>query len=162
MKRFKKLLLAVCLCTTFAACNDEAHVFVAEDLLGLAIENGSGWVGSENPTTVSLTPGTAAFEYEICVTRNYFTGKEYPKMTAQVLADPTSTAVAGIDFTLPQTPIVFTSAKQTIQRFNIVIHKAKDTQPKTIVLRLDYGHEETCPLESRKADKLIIKLVPQQ
>lgn len=150
----KKLLILIALSIGFASCNDEKHIWVFEDMIYFLHDDPSqvGWL--DPVTKITVGAGT---QVDLLVTRNAFAAKTHPKQTVKVVVEENlSTAKLGGDFVLNEQVFNFKSkdALQLPLRVNI----NGGTSGKKIVLRLDYGYYDECSLESRKGDKLTIKV----
>ena len=108
----------------------------------------------EPVTKITVGPGA---QVDLLVTRNAFAAKAHPKQTVKVVVEENlSTANPGGDFILSEQAFNFKNkdALQLPLRVNI----SGGTSGKKIVLCLDYGYYDECSPESRKGDKLIIKV----
>ena len=96
-------------------------------------------------------------QVDLLVTRNAFAAKAHPKQTVKVIVEENlSTAKPGGDFILSEQ--VFNFRNKDVLQLPLRVNISGGTSGKKIVLRLDYGYYDECSPESRKGDKLIIKV----
>ena len=150
----KKILFLLAFAIGFISCNDEKHVWSFEDMFYFLHNDPSqeGWV--EPVTKITVGPGA---QVDLLVTRNAFAAKAHPKQTVKVIVEENlSTAKPGGDFILSEQ--VFNFRNKDVLQLPLRVTISGGTSGKKIVLRLDYGYYDECSPESRKGDKLIIKV----
>ena len=138
---------------SLAACDKDEHQTRYQDTMcfteGKIAEN--GYVSSV--TSISAKSGTSL---ELFVMRSTMAARSYPQQTARVIVDQeNSTAVEGTDFTLSAATFDFGKAEVLRLPFTIDIH---DAAGKTIVLKLDYAYYDECPADTRKENRLTIRI----
>lgn len=150
----KKLLCLIVLAIGFASCNDEKHVWVFEDMMYFLQNDSSleGWV-----TPVTKIEAEPQSQVNLLIVRNAFAAEKHPKQSVKVIVEENlSTAKLDVDFSLDQQVSNFMNKDALHLPLQVNIHGG--ASGKKIVLRLDYGYNDECQLEGRKADKLTIKI----
>lgn len=149
----KKLLFAIMAACALVSCNKDEHQIRYQDMMcfteGRIAEN--GYVSSI--TSMSAESGTSL---ELFVMRSTMAAQSHPRQTVRIIVDQeNSTAITGTDFTLSAATFDFGNAEMLRLPFTINIH---DAVGKTIVLKLDYAYYDECPADTRKEDRLTIRI----
>lgn len=137
----------------FMSCDDDKNQTFYQDMMYFT-ENSSSVEGYVSPITHLDVKSNSQVKLLVC--RNAFAAKDHPKQTVQVVVDQElSTAEEGGDFSISASSLDFKNGNVTSLPLTVNIHNAKG---KTIVLKLEYGYYDECPLADRKADRLKIKI----
>lgn len=149
----RKSLLLLSLLLLVVACGKDDHLTIYEDMMYFA-EDYSADGGMITPVVQMNAERNSLVN--IYVMRNLFAANDHPRQNVKIVVDEKqSTAIAGVDFIIPETNLNFKN-KETI-RLPVTINIHSETK-KTIVLRLVYEYYNECPAEGRKADRLKIKI----
>lgn len=150
----KKLLFAIMAAFAFAACDKDEHQTRYQDMMCFveSIPTDDGYASA----TTHITAASDASALQLYVMRSPTAARQHPRQTARIVVDKeNSTAIEGTDFSLSATTFDFGKAEVLRLPFTIDIH---DAAGKTIVLKLDYAYYDECPADTRKENRLTIRI----
>lgn len=155
MNYIKILCAAICVMacgSLLSGCDKSDHHYSCQDMFAFyPDEFMEGYI--ECVTRLDAVPDS---RLQLVISRNVYIAQAFPKQKVKVVVDTQlSTAVEGVDFDFSSQTFEF-RGKNTLQLpFAVDIHAAKG---KRIVLLLEYGYYEQCPLEGRMGNRLTIDI----
>ena len=151
----KKIICALVSVFLFASCDKDEYQTFYQDMIYFVEEyEPSDTPAFIGPATSVNVPQNSTLT--LFVMRDLMAADDHPKQTAKIVVDQElSTATEDVDFTLSKKTFEFKNTDTFKLPLTVNIRNAKD---KTIVLKLEYGYYDECPLANRKADRLKIKI----